>query len=120
MMREAQAVAHKLGISFRVPLEKRIAGAEKVGSTRRRCCRTSRPADAPRSTRSWARCVELARADRTRRRRASRHRHALVKLLAQTNRRRRMRARPVLRLGMRERARATRRPERGARSGAGR
>ena len=31
MMREAQAVAEKLGISFRVPLEKRIAGAEKVG-----------------------------------------------------------------------------------------
>ena len=31
MMREAQAVANKLGIAFRVPLEKRIAGAEKVG-----------------------------------------------------------------------------------------
>jgi 2-dehydropantoate 2-reductase len=31
MMSEAQAVAGKLGISFRVPLEKRIAGAEKVG-----------------------------------------------------------------------------------------
>jgi 2-dehydropantoate 2-reductase len=31
MMTEAQAVAAKLGISFRVPLEKRIAGAEKVG-----------------------------------------------------------------------------------------
>jgi 2-dehydropantoate 2-reductase len=31
MMREAQAVAHKLGIAFRVSLEKRIAGAEKVG-----------------------------------------------------------------------------------------
>jgi 2-dehydropantoate 2-reductase len=31
MMTEAQAVAGKLGISFRVPLEKRIAGAEKVG-----------------------------------------------------------------------------------------
>jgi 2-dehydropantoate 2-reductase len=31
MMIEAQAVAGKLGISFRVPLEKRIAGAEKVG-----------------------------------------------------------------------------------------
>jgi 2-dehydropantoate 2-reductase len=31
MMSEAQAIAHKLGISFRVPLEKRIAGAEKVG-----------------------------------------------------------------------------------------
>jgi 2-dehydropantoate 2-reductase len=31
MMREAQAIANKLGIEFRVPLEKRIAGAEKVG-----------------------------------------------------------------------------------------
>ena len=31
MMREAQAVAHKLGIEFRVTLDKRIAGAEKVG-----------------------------------------------------------------------------------------
>jgi 2-dehydropantoate 2-reductase len=31
MMREAQAIANKLGIEFRVSLEKRIAGAEKVG-----------------------------------------------------------------------------------------
>jgi 2-dehydropantoate 2-reductase len=31
MMREAQQVANKLGIEFRVPLDKRIAGAEKVG-----------------------------------------------------------------------------------------
>jgi 2-dehydropantoate 2-reductase len=31
MMLEAQAIANKLGIEFRVPLEKRIAGAEKVG-----------------------------------------------------------------------------------------
>ena len=31
MMREAQAVAHKLDIEFRVTLDKRIAGAEKVG-----------------------------------------------------------------------------------------
>ena len=31
MMQEAQAVATKLGITFRIPLEKRIAGAEKVG-----------------------------------------------------------------------------------------
>src|SRR5690606_7176681 len=31
MMTEAQTVAHKLNITFRVPLEKRIAGAEKVG-----------------------------------------------------------------------------------------
>lgn len=31
MMREAQAIATKLGIEFRVTLDKRIAGAEKVG-----------------------------------------------------------------------------------------
>jgi 2-dehydropantoate 2-reductase len=31
MMTEAQVVAGKLGVTFRVPLEKRIAGAEKVG-----------------------------------------------------------------------------------------
>jgi 2-dehydropantoate 2-reductase len=31
MMLESQAIANKLGIEFRVPLEKRIAGAEKVG-----------------------------------------------------------------------------------------
>jgi 2-dehydropantoate 2-reductase len=31
MMLEAQTVAGKLGIEFRVPLEKRLAGAEKVG-----------------------------------------------------------------------------------------
>ena len=31
MMHEAQAVAHKLGIEFRVTLDKRIAGAEKIG-----------------------------------------------------------------------------------------
>jgi 2-dehydropantoate 2-reductase len=31
MMQEAQTVANKLGVTFRVPLEKRIAGAESVG-----------------------------------------------------------------------------------------
>ena len=31
MMLESQAIANKLGIEFRVPLAKRIAGAEKVG-----------------------------------------------------------------------------------------
>jgi len=31
MMTEAQSVAHKLGVTFRVSIEKRIAGAEKVG-----------------------------------------------------------------------------------------
>jgi 2-dehydropantoate 2-reductase len=32
MMAEARAVAGRLGIAFRIPLEKRIAGAEKVGA----------------------------------------------------------------------------------------
>jgi 2-dehydropantoate 2-reductase len=32
MMREAQAVAQRLGIEFRVSLDKRIAGAERVGA----------------------------------------------------------------------------------------
>src|SRR5208283_4189359 len=31
MMTEAQTIAGKLGVTFRVPLEKRIAGAERVG-----------------------------------------------------------------------------------------
>jgi 2-dehydropantoate 2-reductase len=31
MMTEAQTIAEKLGVTFRVPLEKRIDGAEKVG-----------------------------------------------------------------------------------------
>lgn len=31
MMAEAQAIATKLGITFRMPIEKRIAGAERVG-----------------------------------------------------------------------------------------
>jgi len=32
MMREAEAVANRLGITFRVSIERRIAGAEKVGA----------------------------------------------------------------------------------------
>jgi 2-dehydropantoate 2-reductase len=31
MMAEARTVAHALGITFRVPIERRIAGAERVG-----------------------------------------------------------------------------------------
>ncbi|HLW22790.1 MAG TPA: 2-dehydropantoate 2-reductase [Steroidobacteraceae bacterium] len=31
MMSEAQSIAQKLGVTFRVPIEKRIAGAERVG-----------------------------------------------------------------------------------------
>ena len=32
MMREAEAIADKLGVTFRVGIDKRIAGAEKVGA----------------------------------------------------------------------------------------
>lgn len=32
MMREAEKVANQLGVTFRVPLEKRISGAERVGA----------------------------------------------------------------------------------------
>jgi len=32
MMSEAQAIANKLGVTFRVSIERRIAGAEKVGA----------------------------------------------------------------------------------------
>ena len=31
-MREAETIANKLGITFRVSIERRIAGAEKVGA----------------------------------------------------------------------------------------
>lgn len=34
MMREAQCIAKQLGIDFRVPLEKRIAGTERIGAHR--------------------------------------------------------------------------------------
>ena len=39
MMREAQAVANRLGITFRVTLEKRIAAPSAWASTKPRCCR---------------------------------------------------------------------------------
>jgi 2-dehydropantoate 2-reductase len=32
MMREAEAIANKLGVTFRVGIDRRIAGAEKVGA----------------------------------------------------------------------------------------
>jgi len=54
MMEEAQAVAGKLGITFRHTIEKRIAGAEAVARTRPRCCRTWRRAAASRPRRSSA------------------------------------------------------------------
>jgi 2-dehydropantoate 2-reductase len=34
MMHEAESIANKLGVTFRVGIEKRIAGAERVGAHR--------------------------------------------------------------------------------------
>ena len=50
-MSEMQEVAGKLGITFRVPIEKRIAGAEKVGPHKTSMLqeRRGRPRDRARS-----------------------------------------------------------------------
>ena len=85
MMREAQAVARKLGIEFRVSLEKRIAGAEKVGRHK-----TSMLQDVEAGRGAGDRCpgravVELARLTGT----ATPHIdtvYSLVRLLARTMR----------------------------------
>ena len=53
MMSEAQSVANKLGITFRVPLEKRIAGAEKVGHHKTSMLQDVEAARTSRSTRCW-------------------------------------------------------------------
>ena len=44
MMKEAQDIAQKLGVTFRVSIDKRIAGAEAVGAHKTSMSRTSRPA----------------------------------------------------------------------------
>ncbi len=41
MMAEAQTIAEKLGVTFRMDIERRIAGAEKVGKHKTSlCCKT--------------------------------------------------------------------------------
>ncbi len=55
LMEEAQTVAKHLGVTFRVSIEKRIAGAERSASTRLPCCRTWRPAGASSWKPSWVR-----------------------------------------------------------------
>jgi 2-dehydropantoate 2-reductase len=83
MMREAQAVAHKLGISFRVSLEKRIAGAEKVGRHKTSMLQDIEAGRAPEIDALVGAVVELARLTGT----PTPHIdtvHALVKLLAHT------------------------------------
>ena len=83
MMREAQAVAHKLGIEFRVSLEKRIAGAEKVGKHKTSMLQDIEAGRAPEIDALVGSVVELGRLTDT----PTPHIdtvYALVKLLAKT------------------------------------
>jgi 2-dehydropantoate 2-reductase len=83
MMREAQAVAHKLGIDFRVSLEKRIAGAEKVGKHKTSMLQDVEAGRAPEIDALVGAVVELARLTDT----PTPHIdtvYSLVKLLART------------------------------------
>jgi 2-dehydropantoate 2-reductase len=83
MMREAQEVAGKLGIEFRVSLDKRIAGAEKVGRHKTSMLQDIEAGRAPEIDALVGSVVELARLTGT----PSPHIdtvYALVKLLAKT------------------------------------
>ncbi len=83
MMREAQDVAHKLGITFRVTLEKRIAGAEKVGKHKTSMLQDIEAGRAPEIDALVGSVVELGRLTQT----PTPHidtLYALVKLLART------------------------------------
>ena len=83
MMREAQEVAHKLGIEFRVTLDKRIAGAEQVGKHKTSMLQDIEAGRAPEIDALVGSVVELARLTQT----ATPHIdsvYALVKLLAKT------------------------------------
>jgi 2-dehydropantoate 2-reductase len=81
MMREAQEVAHKLGIEFRVTLDKRIAGAEKVGKHKTSMLQDIEAGRAPEIDALVGSVVELGRLTQT----PTPHIdtvYALVKLLA--------------------------------------
>jgi 2-dehydropantoate 2-reductase len=83
MMREAQEVAHKLGIEFRVTLDKRIAGAEKVGKHKTSMLQDIEAGRAPEIDALVGSVVELGRLTGT----PTPHIdtvYALVKLLART------------------------------------
>ena len=92
MMREAQAVAHKLGIVFRVSLDKRIAGAEKVGKHKTSMLQDIECGREPEIDALVGSVVELARLTDTPTPRIDAV-YALVKLLASTMRARRGRVR---------------------------
>ena len=83
MMTEAQAVANKLGITFRVALDKRIAGAEKVGKHKTSMLQDIEAGRAPEIDALVGSVVELGRLTGT----PTPHIdtvYALVKLLAKT------------------------------------
>ena len=97
MMQEAQAVAAKLGVQFRVPLEKRIAGAEKVGKHKTSMLQDVEGGRAPEIDALVGSMVELGRLTGT----ATPHIntvHALMLLLARTmdEQKGRLRMEPVL------------------------
>jgi 2-dehydropantoate 2-reductase len=60
MMTEAQSVAARLGIGFRISLDKRIAGAERIGAHKTSMLQDIEAGRAPRSTRWSARSSSLA------------------------------------------------------------
>ena len=83
MMAEAQAVAGKLGITFRVTIDKRIAGAEKVGKHKTSMLQDVEAGRAPEIDALVGSVVELGRLTET----PTPHinaTYALVKLLAKT------------------------------------
>ena len=83
MMSEAQAVANKLGITFRVSLDKRIAGAEKVGKHKTSMLQDIEAGRAPEIDALVGSVAELGRLTDT----PTPHidtAYALVKLLAKT------------------------------------
>jgi 2-dehydropantoate 2-reductase len=83
MMREAQAVANSLDIEFRVSLEMRIAGAEKVGHHKTSMLQDIEAGRAPEIDALVGSVVELGRLTATRTPHIDTV-HALVKLLART------------------------------------
>jgi 2-dehydropantoate 2-reductase len=83
MMREAEAVATKLGIAFRVSLERRIAGAEKIGKHKTSMLQDIEAGRGPEIDALVGSVIELARLTDT----PTPHidsAYALVKLLEQT------------------------------------
>ncbi|HWZ70715.1 MAG TPA: 2-dehydropantoate 2-reductase [Casimicrobiaceae bacterium] len=83
MMTEAQTIAHKLGITFRVGLEKRIAGAEKVGRHKTSMLQDVEAGRAPEIEALVGAVIELGRLTHTRTPHIDAV-YALTSLLAQT------------------------------------